>query len=145
MFYVKVNKNKVKLYNLTTTQYSLYCNYITDILQNNNIFISITRNLTDNQYISVLIQECELTKMFDIDINIIKDNNMYNIFSVYCMENGINEFGIVSNISNSFSRYNISILYINTYNENLIFVNENDYDKALECLINLIDINNIFL
>jgi hypothetical protein len=145
MFYVKVNNYKVKLYNLTTHQYNKYKDNIMKILEDDNIFCSITRNITDKSYISLFVQQCELTKILDNDYDIVKDLNFYNIFSIYELENGINQFGIVSNISNSFCKYNISIIYINTFSENLIFVNENDYEKALECLITLVNADNIYL
>lgn len=138
MFYVKVNKCKVKIYNLTNKQYEQLKNKIP-----NNIFYSITKNILDANYISLIIEQCEVTNILDSDMSIMKDNNVFNIFSIYRMENGINEFGIVSNISGIFSKYNISILYINTFCENLIFVNDYDYDKAIECLITLVDMKNI--
>ncbi len=142
MFYVKVNKYKVKLYNLTKKQYKQYFNQIMEIFENDNIFCSITKDLSSD-YFSLFIQLSDLTITMDDDDDIMKDPNLFNIFSIYEYENGINHLGIVSNISSIFSKYNISILYVNTFNENLILVTENDYEKALESLTILVDNSNI--
>lgn len=143
MFYVKVNKyTKIKLYNLTTVQYKQYFNDIIKIFEDDNIFYSITKDIKSD-YFSLFIQICDLSNILDQDNMIIKDFNIFNIFSIYEYNSGINHFGIVSNISSIFSKYNISIIYVNTFNQNLIFINENDYEKALESLTILVDSSNI--
>lgn len=146
MFNLLIHDYKVKLYNLTIIQYKKYYNHIMTIFENDNIFCSVTKNVKSN-YFSLFVQICDLTNILDNDIsivhNIIACNDIFIVFSIYECENGINNFGIVSNISSIFSKYNLPIIYINTFNENLIFINENDYEKAIECITILIDWCNI--
>jgi hypothetical protein len=143
MFNVKINKNiKVKLYSLTIKQYQNFFLKMIKILENNNLFYSITKEQSNNS-ISLFIQECDELKELDNYIN--RENNTYNIFSIYTYDSQINNCGIVHNISNIFTKYNIPIIYINTFFENLILVNENDFDKALIGLQLIIDNDNIIL
>lgn len=142
MFHVKINKNiKVKLYSLTIEQYQNFFTKMIKILENNNIFYSITKEQSNNS-ISLFIQECDELKELD---NTNKENNIYNIFSIYTYDNQINNCGIVHNISNIFTKYNIPIIYINTFFENLILVNENDFEKAFLGLQLLVDEDNIII
>jgi hypothetical protein len=142
MFNVKINRNsKVKLYSLTIEQYQYFFSNIIKILENNNIFYSITKEQSNNT-ISLFIEECDELKEMD---NIKRENNTYNIFSIYTYDNQINNCGIVHNISNVFTKYNIPIIYINTFYENLILVNENDFDKAVLGLQLLVNEDDIFI
>ena len=138
MFYVKINKKiKVKLYSLTIEEYYNFQNKIAKILQDNNKFYSITKEQTTNK-ISLFIEECDEIKELDYD-------DIYNILSIYSCDNQINNYGIVYSISNVFTKYNIPIIYINTFSENLILINENDFEKAVVSLQQIIDSENIIL
>lgn len=141
-FNVVVDKNtKIKLYNMKKGIYKKYLTYINEILFDDNIICFIGKII--KMHMSLFIQECELTKLLDEDIDVDKAYSYFYIFNIYEEFCGINHLGIVNYISNIFIRSQIPILYINTFNENIIFVSEKDLDDAIICIGSFIDNDKI--
>jgi hypothetical protein len=69
--------------------------------------------------------------------NISIHNDNYKILELHYFSNkdGIEDIGIVSQITTILSKHNISILYINSFNNNYLLLKENDYKTAIQILI----------
>ena len=61
----------------------------------------------------------------------------YRVIQIHEGCSGIDHIGIVSEISSLFADINISILYINTYNNNFILIKENEYKKGIDALTSI--------
>lgn len=145
-FSVLIDKNtKIRLYNMTNGTYKKYISYINEILLDDKIICFIGKNTKNANFFSLFVQECYLTTLLDKDIHIDSDLNYFYIFNIYEEHCGINHLGIVNYISNIFIKCQIPILYVNTFNENIIFVSENDLDNAIICIGSYIDNDKIKL
>lgn len=60
--------------------------------------------------------------------------DIYRVIQIHQGKSGIDHIGIVSEISSLFADINISILYINTYNNNFILIKEKEYLKGIDAL-----------
>ena len=137
-------KTKIKLYNLDNNLYNKYLLNITKIASDDIIYFC-GRNFKTNNFFSIFVEECELTKLFDNDDEIIKTDEYFYMFSIFEDDCGINHVGIVNYISNIFMRNQISILYINTFNQNIILVAEKDLDNAIMSFYSYFDNDKIKL
>ena len=63
--------------------------------------------------------------------------DIYRVIQIHEGCSGIDHIGIVSEISSLFADINISILYINTYNNNFILIKEKDYNKGINALTSI--------
>lgn len=61
----------------------------------------------------------------------------YRVIQIHENCSGIDHIGIVSEISSLFADINISILYINTYNNNFILIKGSDYNKGIDALVSI--------
>lgn len=136
------NKTKIKLYNLDNNSYNKYSSQLSSVISSNIIFFC-AKNIKNNNFFSIFIQECDLTKLFDFDDDIEKIYEYYYMLNIFEDDCGINHIGIIHFISNLFMKYKISILYINTFNQNIIFISENDIDNAISCLYSYFDNDKI--
>ena len=100
------------------------------LLDNTDIFYSITES--DNELSFIIDSDMEYY-FSDID-DILRIESNYRVIQIYEGCPGVNHIGIVSEISSFFSDIGISILYINTFNNNFILVKEDDLDKSIEAL-----------
>jgi hypothetical protein len=135
-------KTKIKLYNLDNNLYNKYSSYIFNIVSSNIIYFCV-KNFKTNNFFSIFMEECELSKLFDADDEIEKTYQYYYMFSIFDDDCGINHVGIVNYISNIFMKNKISIIYINTFNQNIILVSEKDFDNATVCFYSYFDNDKI--
>ena len=147
---VNVDKNiKLKLYNMNKSLYKKHFINISQILFEDDIVCFIGKNFKSDNYFSLFIQDiqdrnnCKLISSLDNDIYVTKEIGYFYMFNIYEGNCGINHLGIVNYISDMFLKNKISILYVNTFNENIILVPEKDLDKAMNCLHQFIDIDKI--
>ena len=134
-------KTNIKLYNLNKNQYNKYLFNINQLL-NTNIIYFIGKNFKNANFFSLFIEECDLTKLLDKD-DITNSYDSFHILNLYEDDCGINHIGTVNYISNIFMKNQISILYINTFNENIILVSEKDLENAIMSLYSYIDNDKI--
>jgi hypothetical protein len=89
-----------------------------------------------NQEVSIFFNN-KLNNITNNMTNISIHNDNYRILELHYISNkdGIEDIGIVNIITSILSKNNISILYINSFNNNYILLKENDYSNALEILI----------
>jgi len=99
------------------------------LLENKNVFYSITES--DDELSFIVDQHLEY---YFRNINCTRYDNSYKIIQLYESDTGINHVGIVSYISSLFSDLGISILYINTFNNNFILVKEEDLKQSINAL-----------
>lgn len=145
-FMVKVDKNiKLKLYNMNKYLYKKHFININKMLFEDDIVCFIGRNFKSENFFSLFIQDCnhQLIKELDQDIYVTKEIGYFYMFDIYEGNCGISHLGIVNYISDIFVKNKISILYINTFNENIILVPEKDLEKSMNCLHQFIDIDKI--
>lgn len=89
-----------------------------------------------NEEVSIFFNQ-KLENIINNMENISLHDDFYKILELhYTNNNGIEDIGIVSNITNILSENNISILYVNSFNNNYILIKENEYSNALQILIN---------
>ena len=76
----------------------------------------------------------------------------YRVIELHCLyipreEHGIDHIGIVSTITGVLSKHKISILYVNSYSHNYVFLREQDYIRAIDILIkeHLIEKNSMVI
>ena len=62
------------------------------------------------------------------------DARWYHVFSVQEDCPGIDHIGIIHFLSGLFTEASIPILYVNTYSSNLIFINEEHVQKAVDIM-----------
>jgi hypothetical protein len=62
------------------------------------------------------------------------DARWYHLFSVQEDCPGIDHIGIIHFLSGLFTEASIPILYVNTYSSNLIFINEEHVQKAVDIM-----------
>ena len=79
-------------------------------------------------------------KKYFRSLNCVYYPDTYRPIQIHENCSGIDHIGIVSEISSLLSDINISMLYINTFNNNFILVKDKDYNNAIKAL-NSIDIN----
>lgn len=109
---------------LVITQYMLQ--------YNNDQFISITCN--DNE-ISIITDSKIEKYLLDIEYLVYRN---YKCIKIYDTTDNINQCGVVARISNELAKINISILYINSFNNNYIIIEEKYMNQALEHLNRII-------
>ncbi len=66
------------------------------------------------------------------EVNIIYN---YRLIQIYEQNSGIENIGIAKKISSVFADNKISIIYINTFNNNFILIPESNYEQALKTLL----------
>jgi hypothetical protein len=147
-FMVNIDKNiKLKLYNMNKSLYKKHFINISQILFEDDIVCFVGKNFKSDNFFSLFIQDRiynnKLIYSLDNDIDVTKEVGYFYMFNIYEGNCGISHLGIVNYISDVFIRNNISILYINTFNENIILVPEKDLEKSLNCLHQFIDIDKI--
>ena len=81
-----------------------------------------------------LVIDRKLEPLYKNNKFIKKDPDVYKVIQVHQNKSGINNIGIVTQISTLFTDINIPILYFNTYKYNFVVVKKEDYDKAWEAL-----------
>mgnify|MGYP003385332132 CR=1 FL=1 len=94
-----------------------------------NIFYNI--NEGDNEL--SLIIDISMEQYYK-KINCVYFPDFYRVIQVHENCSGIEHIGIVSEVSALFTDINVSIMYINTYNNNFILVKDKDYKKAIDAL-----------
>lgn len=84
-------------------------------------FVSLTRIM--DEY-SLIIDESLFLENFNSSEHklMVIDEKEYQIIQIYEENNGIDDIGVVNSISKMFTDANISILYINSFNNNFIVV-----------------------
>lgn len=106
------------------------------LLQNSNKFFSLT--ICDNE-ISLFIDQSIFEKIAEKNEDTYHKPNAvekdYRAIRIFDNVDGVSHIGIVSKISTVLSKSNISILYVNSYNNNYILLSEKDLQEAKECLI----------
>ena len=96
-----------------------------------NTFYSLTQN--DNE-ISLFIDQKHMDELKKIpNANCFPD---YKVIKVFDSHDGISHIGIVSRLSKILADSEISILYVNSFNNNYILIEEESIDKARQCLEN---------
>lgn len=99
------------------------------IISDENIFYNINEGDTELSFV-IDIRFEEFTKKLPC----VYYPDIYRVIQIHENGSGIDHIGIVSEISSLFTDINISILYINTYNNNFILIKENDYKKGIDAL-----------
>ena len=124
------------LLNLPLEIQSFYKPIFNMILNKTQSFFSIT--FTDKE-VSLILSLEQFERYFK-NYEIIYDNicvsEIYKGFLVTTKIPGLNEVGILSELSNLFSSYEIPILNLSTYLGNYIFYPEYDEDKFLRMIEN---------
>jgi len=101
------------------------------IFSNSDTFYNI--NEGDDEFSLVIDKKLEpLYKNKNKHIN--EDPDIYKVIQIHQNRSGINNIGIVTQISTLFTDINIPILYFNTYKYNFVVVKKNDYEKAWNAL-----------
>jgi hypothetical protein len=137
-FYIDFIDIDVLLISINENNFSqIYYDLISSLFhsQSNNKFVSFTQT---NDEISLFIDKDSITEnLRNQKLNI--DDDIYKVIEIHEFETGINHIGIVNKISSVFSKNNIPILYVNSFNKNFILVKKEDYDKVVEI------VNDIYL
>ena len=129
-FVVKEHPNKVRIMMVNKKEKDKVMSLLVHCMcSDDNIFYNI--NEGDNE-LSLIID----TKMEEYykKINCVYFPDLYRVIQVHENCSGIEHIGIVSEISSLFTDINVSIMYVNTYNNNFILVKDKDYNKALDAL-----------
>lgn len=97
-------------------------------------FVSFTKS---NDELSIFMDK----KSFDENIlpivnkdSFCKEYELFRVLKIYNVYCGIDEIGVVKNISSFFSDNDISILYINSKNHNYILIKKKDFDNVIKIL-----------
>ena len=130
-YIVKEHSNEVKII-CATENHQNVMNELLNLYKDsdkNNMFMSL--NIGDDE-LSFIVDEIHENKFLDLKCMIYPD--VYKIIQIHENISGIDNIGTVSEISSLFTDINISILYVNTYNNNFILVKKSDYDRAINAL-----------
>lgn len=103
-----MNKNKDKFFTITNSEkeLSIICSW--------ELFNNVKKTIDEYDYIC-----CD---------------NKYNIYQFHEGGTGLEHTGIVKKLSNIFSSENIPIIYINSFNNNFILIEEKYKHKAIQVL-----------
>lgn len=146
MFYLVEHEKQVSLIHIPKSEKELLFYPLMKALffNDKNQFYSLTESEDE---ISLFVDEEVITEEFKgIPSNVkekivIKDG--YRILEFHENDCGIDHIGIVNKISDIFSKNDIPILYVNTFNKNLILVHKDYYSNAQTCLHENMNINNL--
>lgn len=119
--------------------------YLIKILNNNykiNFYELINLVLIKNKFCSFTKSEKEVSLIIDkesYELNkfkkgYIKLNIKYKALQFYEEGSGVQHIGIVNKISSIFTTHKIPILYINTFNNNYVIIEDKDLDKVIQIL-----------
>jgi hypothetical protein len=123
--------NKINLYNFDINyKKDIILVLIQYLLPNKDIFLSMTIN--DNE-ISLICDSFIEEYIKDINYIVLKNYNCIKICDDF---DNINYVGIVKHISNLLAQINIPILYINSFNNNYIIIENINVHQAIEHLQN---------
>ena len=126
-FNLDVLDDVICLYTLHPRQKQAVLGYLLPILLSDDFF-SITQStdevslMVSNKYQHEMSRLCNLSSMPD----------SYQALRVYQTSHGINELGVVSKLAKFFSDSGISILYVNSFNNNFILVPTSDMSRLVE-------------
>lgn len=99
-----------------------------------NPFISFTETSDET---SLFVDQEFFDSVHNLPNNYSRKDN-YRLLQIHENDHGIDHIGIVAKIATTFAKNDISILYVNSYNNNFILLEDKDYKKALS----LIAVNN---
>jgi hypothetical protein len=126
-FYLELLQDKVFLYNFNPMYKKEILGFIVPILLDEHFF-NITQN--ESEYsIFLSTKHCKEIEKFPY-LN--KAEDEYSILRIYQNEHGINEHGIVYQLSKLFYEKSIPILYINSFNNNYILLPTKHLDELHE-------------
>ena len=126
-FNLDVLDDVICLYTLHPRKKQAVLGYLLPILLSDDFF-SITQStdevslMVSNKYQHEMSRLCNLSSMPD----------SYQALRVYQTSHGINELGVVSKLAKFFSDSGISILYVNSFNNNFILVPTSDMSRLVE-------------
>ena len=126
-FNLDVLDDVICLYTLHPRQKQAVLGYLLPILLSDDFF-RITQStdevslMVSNKYQHEMSRLCNLSSMPD----------SYQALRVYQTSHGINELGVVSKLAKFFSDSGISILYVNSFNNNFILVPTSDMSRLVE-------------
>jgi hypothetical protein len=133
-FYVIEHTNKISIISIPKNEKIYYLYALTKCIffnKHSSSFISFTENDDET---SLFIDEKSLKYLPDnISLNLSRKDN-FRLIQIRENDHGIDHIGIVSKIATLFTNNAISILYINSYNNNFILLEQCDYDRAIELL-----------
>lgn len=136
-FYVNILTNDVTILNLNKLKRLQLLQPILELTMmsskvENTHFFSLTSFddelslVTDSELVTKLKVEDKLVEIDDYTT----DYKIYNVIQFYEGTSGMTHTGIVQYISKIFSRENIAIIYINSYNNNFILVPTSEFKRA---------------
>lgn len=126
-FYFKTLNFNVLLIKIYKNYYKHNFLDLMNLILLKNKFCSFTK--TDDE-ISLIVDEKSFLNI-DLHKGINKLCTKYKIIQFYEEGSGIQHIGIVKKISSLFSKSNIPILYVNSYNNNYVLIELKDFDKSL--------------
>lgn len=135
-FYVKILDCRIKLINIMKYELDKFMFHILEPLfysKHKNRFISFTQS---NSEISLFIDTDSISEKF---AELLRSNNIvsvmstcnYRVLQIYEQESGIDHIGIINNISYILTAHNIPILYVNSYNNNFVVIEEKYFADGL--------------
>lgn len=109
--------------------------FITNIILDDETTYHISKSKHEfSLFLPTKLFRDKIEPLLKSDQYLIQDN--YSVIKLYETTDGISHIGIVSKISTIFANEGISILYVNSYDNNYIFVETKLLEKALSCLEN---------
>ena len=132
-FNVELLGDIVKIISLNKLKYKRYLSEILELTIMSDKFYTITNS--DSEFSLICNKELfeERKDNFDnYDIQI--DSNEYNIYQFHEGGTGLEHTGIVERLSKIFSKDNIPIIYINSFNNNFILIDCKYRKKVINTL-----------
>ena len=125
-FGLEVLPDKVHLYTLYPGDKFKVLGYLLPILVSDE-FYSLTQSKDELSLILNVKHHYELSNM----CRLTSMPDKYVVLRVYQESHGINEQGVVVKLAKFFSDNNVSILYVNSFNNNFILIPENQVDSCV--------------
>lgn len=132
-YMVQTNENRVKILMVDKTEKRKVLSLLLQCLStDNDVFYNINEG---NNELSIVADMC--FEKYIKQLPCVYYPDIYRVIQIHEGCPGIDHIGTVSEISSLFADINISILYINTYNNNFILIKEKDYTKGINALISI--------
>lgn len=121
--FIETLPNKINLYHFNKADiHKVMFQFIKNMALHDDLFFSYT--CSDDEVSLFIDSKCEIK---NINYSVMQG---YRIIKMYDTVDNIDQIGIVSKISTIMKEANIPILYVNSFNENYILVEEKDLGKA---------------
>jgi hypothetical protein len=128
--YLELLENNINLYYFDISKKKdillIFTQFLLQNKSQNNLFTSLTIN---NNEISIIC-DSSIENFIDFNDFVVKKN--FRCVKIYDTCDNIEQIGIVAKISNILTTINIPILYINSYNNNYVIIENIHITNALQ-------------